>query len=83
MEGVERTNVVMVCPNQEVGFVQCNPYAIEVDRRRNCYSCGGFGHLAQNCRRQIMGQERRMEYENTHSNGQSNLNGEGDLIVLD
>jgi len=25
-------------------------YTIDVDRRRNCYSCGGFGHLARNCR---------------------------------
>jgi len=46
MEGVERTNAVMVHPNQRVGFVQCNPYAMDVDMERNCYSCGGFGHLA-------------------------------------
>ena len=30
-----------------------------------------------------MGQERRIEYKNTCNNGQNNLNGEGDLIVLD
>jgi len=29
-----------------------------------------------------MGQERRMEYKDTHNNGQNNLNGKGDLIVL-
>ena len=53
MEGVERTNTVMTCPQQRVGFAQRNPYAIDMDRRekRNCYSCRGFGHLAWNCRR--------------------------------
>jgi len=55
MKGVERINAVMVCFNQRAGFVQHNPYAIDVDMKRNCYSCGRFGHLAQNCRRQIMG----------------------------
>ena len=41
-----------------------NPYMIDVNRERNCYSCGEFGHLAWNCRRQeIMGQKRRIEYE--------------------
>ena len=62
--------------------MQHNTYAMEVNRERNCYSCGGFGHLAQNCKKQIMGQERRMEYENTCNNGLNNLNREGDLIVL-
>jgi len=23
-----------------------DPYAMEIDRGRNCYACGGFGHLA-------------------------------------
>ena len=53
MEGVEKTDAVMICPQQRIGGTQRNPYAIEVDRRenRNCYSCEGFGHLVQNCRR--------------------------------
>ena len=82
MERVERTDVVMVCSTQRVGLAQYNSYAIDMDRRRNCYSCGGFGHLVWNCRRQIMGQGRRVEYENNRNN-ENNLNGERDLIVLD
>jgi len=27
-----------------------DPFAIEVDQGRNCYTCGGFGHMACNCR---------------------------------
>jgi len=42
----------------------------------------GFGHLAWNCRRQIMGQGRRVEYKDNYNNGQNNLNREGDLIVF-
>ena len=75
-------NIVIARSQQRVGLVQHNPYVMEVDRRRNYYSCGEFGHLAQNCRRQIMGQGRRIEYEDTCNNKQNNLNGEGDLIVL-
>jgi len=53
---VEKTNIVMVCPNQRVGFAQCNPYAIEVDRRnRNCYNCRRFGYLVRNCRNRETG----------------------------
>jgi len=51
MEGMERTNAVVV-RNPIQGQVEGrmgmrrDPYAMEVDRGRNCYSCGGFGHLA-------------------------------------
>jgi len=67
MEGVERTNIVIVCLNQRAGFAQYNSYAINVDRgNRNCYSHGGFGHLVRNCRnREIenrIGEGRRLEY---------------------
>jgi len=54
MEGVERTNAVVV---KRLGVGQSieapprrDPYAMEVDRGRNCYACGGFGHMARNCR---------------------------------
>ena len=82
IEGVERTSVVMVCSNQRAWFAQQNLYAMEVDRsNRNCYSCGGFGHLARNCRNRRtenrIGKGIRLKY------GQENLNGEEDLVVLD
>ena len=35
-----------------------DPYAMEVDRGRNCYTCGGFEYMAQHCRN--MGQRDRM-----------------------
>ena len=86
---------MMVCPQQRVGVVQRNFYAMNVDRRRNCYTCGGFGYIAQHYRNRevgnIIGEERRLEYGGSKNNGQkrveerngqNNLNGEGDLIVF-
>ena len=67
-KGVERANAVMACPNQRVGLVQYNLYAMDVNRGRNCYSCKGFGYLIQNCRRQIIGQVRGMKYEDNCNN---------------
>jgi len=38
-------------------------YIINVDRRRNCYSCRGFGHIIKNCRNWgLVSQERKIEY---------------------
>ena len=79
MEGVERTNTVIARPQQQgAEFPQRNPYAMDADRRedRNCYACGGFRHLARNCRNRGMGMNRRMEVD---QNSNSNLNGEGGL----
>jgi len=28
-----------------------DPYAMNINRGKNCYSCGGFGYLAWNCRK--------------------------------
>ena len=39
---------------------------MEVDQGRNCYACGGFGHMARNCRnwgqRGRVVKNRRVEY---------------------
>ena len=56
MEGVERTNVVVVREaGAEIGqsrgtSPRQDPFAMEVDQGWNCYACGGFGHMARNCR---------------------------------
>jgi len=72
MEGVERTNAVVVRESgagvgQNIGTPpRQDPYAMEVDRGRNCYACGGFGHMACHCRnrgqREKVAEERRLEY---------------------
>ena len=67
MEGVERTNAVIV---RELGQgagspPRRDPYAMEVDRGRNCYACEGFGHMAHHCRNRGRGrlmEGRRVEY---------------------
>jgi len=48
MEGVERMNaVVLRGAGQGAGVPsRWDPFAMEVDRGRNCYACGGFGHMA-------------------------------------
>jgi len=67
MEEVERMNAVIVREQrQRVGAAsRRDPYAMEVDRGRNCYACGGFRHMAQHCRNQGRGRvvdRRRLEY---------------------
>ena len=68
MEGVERTNAVVVRGlGQEMGASpRRNPYAMEVDHGRNCYACRDFGHMACHCRnrgqRERVEQERKVEY---------------------
>ena len=80
IEGVERTNVAMVNPQQRTRFPQRNLYAMDVDRRenRNCYICGGFGHLVKNYRNRRIGMNRRMEVEQDNNN----LKKEWNLIVF-
>ena len=47
-------------------MVQCNPYAMKIDRERNCYDCRGFGHIVQHYRNRGQGSRamegRRLEY---------------------
>jgi len=68
MEGVERTNAVVVREQgQGVGIPpRWDPFAMEIDKRRNCYTCGGFRHIARHCRnrrqRERVAEERRLEY---------------------
>ena len=85
LKGVERMNAVIVYLNHRVEFALCNLYAINLNKgNRNCYNCGGFGHLARSCRNRNkgnrIGKRRRLKYGN---NKLSNLNGGEDLIVLD
>ena len=82
IEEVKRTNALIVQPTQRVEFAQHNSYAIKVDRERNCYSHGKFSHLAWNCKRQIISQGRRMEYEDNRNYRQNNLNKDENPIVL-
>ena len=42
-----------------------DPFAMEVDWGQNCYTCGGFRHIARHCRNRARGrimQGRRVEY---------------------
>jgi len=72
IEGIERTNTVVVRGagagiGQSMGAPpRRDPFAMEVNRGRNCYTCGGFGHMACNCRnwgqRGRVADNRRVEY---------------------
>jgi len=68
MEGVERTNAVVVRgQGQNMGAPpRRDPFAMEVDCGRNCYTCGEFGHMARHCRnwgqRGRIVDNRRVEY---------------------
>ena len=94
MEGIERTNVVVVRgqgQEQRAGVPpRQDPYVMEVDRGRNCYACGGFGHMAHHYRnkeRERVMERRRMEYggkriEEIHEH-LNNLKGVENLELLD
>ena len=69
MEGIERTNAVVVRGQRQGQGMRApsrrDPYAMKIDRRRNCYTCGGFGHMAHHCRNRERGrlmERRRVEY---------------------
>ena len=68
-----------------------DPFAMEVDRGRNCYACGGFGHMARYCRnrgqRGRVAENRRVEYGGGRieeiMNNVNNLKVEENLEFLD
>jgi len=70
MEGIERTNTVVVRGSgvEQSGGAPSrrDPFAMDIDRGRNCYACRGFGHMACHCRnrgqRGRIGDNRRVEY---------------------
>ena len=90
MEGVERTNAVVVRGQSAGTPPRRDPYAMEVDRERNCYACGGFGNMARHCRNRGRGRPmdgRRVEYgggrlEEIFDNA-NNLKGGENLELLD
>ena len=57
MKGVERINVIIMYPNQQTVFIpQQDLYAMEMScGNRNCYNCGGFGHMEKHCRNRETG----------------------------
>jgi len=95
MEGVERTNAVVLrgsgVEQSMVAPPRQDPFAMEVDRGRNCYTCGEFGHMACNCRnrgqRGRMAENRRVEYRGDRieeiTNNVNNLKVEENLEFLD
>jgi len=97
IEGVERTNAVVVRRSgagvgQNMGASpRRDSYAMEVDRGRNCYACGGFGHMAHYCRnrgqRRRVAEGRRLEYRRGEIKGNfehlDNLKGVENLEFLD
>ena len=96
MEGVERTNVVVVrglgagAGQNAGGPLRRDPFAMDIDRGRNCYVCGGFGHMAHHCRnwgqRGRIADNRRVEYGGGRieeiENLMNNLKGEENLELL-
>ena len=91
MEGVERTNVVVVRGQGQGTEIpsRWDPYAMEIDWRRNCYACGGFEHMARQCRnwgpRGRVVEGRRLEYGRIEGNIEhlNNLKEEENLESLD
>ena len=92
MEGMERTNTVVVRgQGQGAGIpTRWDPFAMEVDRGRNCFACRGFGYIAHHCRnrgqRGRVVDNRRVEYGGGRieeiSNVENNLKEEENLELL-
>ena len=70
----------MVNPQQRAGFPQMNSHTMDINRNnKNCYACGGFGHLVRNCKNRGMGTNRKIEVEQNNNNLKEKWN----LIVFD
>jgi len=94
MEGVERTNAVVVRGSgvgQSGGALpRRDPFAMDIDRGWNCYACRGFGHRAHHCRNHGRGgrvvDNRRVEYGGGRieeiSNFENNLKEEENLELF-
>jgi len=96
MEGIERTNAVVVrglgagTGQNAGGSLRQDPFAMDINRGRNCYACGGFGHMARHCRnwgqRGRIADNRRVEYGGGRiekiENLTNNLKGEENLELL-
>ena len=92
MEGVERTNTVVVREQEQSIEVspRRDPYVMEIDRGKNSYTCRGFGHMAHHCRNRGRGrvmEGRKVEYSGGKIkeiyNNVSNLKGGENLELLD
>ena len=58
-------------------------YTMNIDKKRNYYSCRDFGHLAKNCKNQKLVEQRSMKYRNNPNNRNNcNLNEKENLIVF-
>ena len=70
IEGIKRMNIVVIRGQRQGQGAGApprrDPYTIEIDRGRNCYTCGGFGHMARHCRNRSqkgrVAEGRRLEY---------------------
>ncbi len=50
---------------------------MNINKRKNYYTCGGFGHMARNCRNREIVMNRRMKQVKDNNN---NLNGNRGLM---
>ena len=66
IERIERMNTVVVREQrQEMRTLRRDSYMMEMDSGRNCYTCGGFEHMAHHYRNRGRGrvvEGRRVEY---------------------
>ena len=79
MNGVERTNVEIVHPQQRVRLAQYNLHIMDMNKRENwnCYNCRSFEYLARNYRnRNGIVKGKRLEYGGNKNNRQRKIGGE-------